>query len=107
MIGRCQRAGFAPATTTQRSGVRFGRWNRQQFHCDFNNHAQHAFGTDHQRQQIESRGIQGAAPQYDQVAIHGRYRNTGNIVYREPVFQAVYTTGIFSNITTNGAGNLG
>ncbi len=83
-------------------GNRFG----QQPDGDLHDNAEHALRPGQQRQQVVSRGVQAVRPDGDQVAFDVDHLQLQDIVDRQPILQAVQTTGVLGNITADAAGNL-
>ena len=62
----------------------------QQAHRDLNHHPEHALGADEQRQQVVAGRVQRLAADLDQVTLHRDQGNGQDVVYREPVLEAVH-----------------
>ncbi|MNI40337.1 hypothetical protein D3C73_945560 [compost metagenome] len=77
-----------------------------QLHGHFGDHAQHAFGADEDRQQIQAWRIGRFGTQFNDVAIDRDSPHAQHVVHGQAVLQAVHAAGIFSHIATDGTGDL-
>ena len=78
----------------------------QQTHRDFRDHAQHAFGACHQRQQVQSGGIEAVGADRHRLALDGQHLELEQVVHGEAVLETVHTAGILGHVAADGAGDL-
>ena len=79
---------------------------RQQAHGYLGHDAQHALRADHQREQIQTRGIQCLAAEAHHLAVEGDDFQAGYVMHCQPVLQAVHAAGVLCDIAANGTGDL-
>ncbi len=78
----------------------------QQFDGDFDDHAQHALGASHQREQVIAGRVQRLGAYGQQLAFHRHHFQHQDVVHRQAVFQAMHAAGIFRDIAAYRAGDL-
>ena len=79
---------------------------RQDADGDFGDDAEHAFGADHDAEQIIAFGIEMLAAEPDDFALDGHHFDADDVVGREAVFQAVHAARILGDVAADRAGDL-
>ena len=78
----------------------------QQLDRHLGDDAKHALGAGEQRQQVETRCIQGIAAEGHELAFDGEDVDLEQVMHGQAVLQAVHATGIFGDVAADGAGDL-
>ena len=72
----------------------------------FGDDAEHAFGADEDRQQVQAGRVKRLAAQFDDVAVDGGDPHAQHVVHGQAVFEAVHAARIFGHVAADGAGDL-
>ena len=79
---------------------------RQDADGDFGDDAEHAFGADHDAEQVVACGIEMLAAEPHDLALDRHHFDADHVVGREPVFEAMHAAGILGDIAADRAGDL-
>src|SRR5450830_1392385 len=73
---------------------------------DFRNNAEHAFGADEYRQQIEAGRIKAGIAELDDITFDGNHAHAQDVVNGQTVFEAMHAAGVFGDVAADTAGDL-
>jgi hypothetical protein len=73
---------------------------------DFGDHAEHAFGTDHQRQQVVAGRIRRFRADLENLALDADDADAQHVMHGQPVFQAMHAARVFGDVAAQRAGDL-
>ena len=72
----------------------------------FGDHAEHAFRTDDQRQQIVAGRIRRRRANLEHLALDADHPDAQDVMHGQAVFQAMHAAGVFRDVAAQGAGDL-
>ncbi|KAG0773741.1 hypothetical protein G6F22_014619 [Rhizopus arrhizus] len=98
-------AGCLDAGKTGHHDLRASRLGNQ-LDRNLGDHAQHAFGSDEDGQQVQARRVRRFGTQLDHVAVDRDHTHAQHVVHGQTVFQAMHAAGILGHIAADGTGNL-